>query len=161
MFGLAYVLREGINVRVDFWFGNRSSRTKSWIDFVGHLIGLLPFAYIGIRYSWNSVQTSWMLNEASPDPGGLPRAPIKTVLMFGFVFILIQGIAELFRTIEELLGTERRGDLLEPALAGGQSASVEDFDLKHSIIDEDLLAAADGDVADSEATSNDLSLIHI
>ena len=99
-----------------------------------------------------------MLNEASPDPGGLPRAPIKTVLMFGFVFILIQGIAELFRTIEELLGTERRGDLLEPALAGGQSASVEDFDLKHSIIDEDLLAAADGDVADSEATSNDTAV---
>ena len=134
---LAYVLREGINVRVDFWFGNQSDRTKSWIDLIGHLFGLLPFAYIGLRYSWSSVQTSWMLNEQSPDPGGLPRAPIKTVLMAGFAFIMIQGIAEVFRVIEELVGTERRGELEEPALAGGQSADVSDFDLDRSILVEE------------------------
>jgi len=128
--GLAYILRDGVNVRVDFWFGNRSARTKSWIDLIGHLIGLLPFAYIGIKYSWPAVQTSWELNEQSPDAGGLPRAPIKTVLMFGFVFIMIQGLAEVIKVVEELRGHELREDSEAPALAGGQETNVEDFDLE-------------------------------
>jgi len=140
---LGYVLREGINVRVDFWFGNRSDRTKSWIDLIGHLVGLLPFAYIGIKYSWNSVQTSWELNESSPDPGGLPRAPIKTVLMSGFVVLLIQGIAEVFRAIEELVGTVKRVDGEAPALAGGQTNDVSEFDLDHAIVIDEVEAPID------------------
>ena len=72
VFGLAHILRDSINVRVDFWFGNRSSETQSWIDLVGHFIGLLPFAYIGIKYSWPAVQ------PVVEVPGGLTerrRAP--------------------------------------------------------------------------------------
>ena len=125
--GLAYILRDGINVRVDFWFGNRSSKTQSWIDFFGILIGLLPFAYIGIKYSWPSVKLSWDAHEGSPDAGGLPRYPIKTVLMLGFVFLMIQGIAELIKTIEYIRGHEYRHESDDPALAGGQTYSIEDF----------------------------------
>ncbi|MEL7156322.1 MAG: TRAP transporter small permease subunit, partial [Actinomycetota bacterium] len=100
VFGFAYILRDGINVRVDFWFTNRSSRTQSWIDLVGHLIALLPFAYIGIRYSWPSVELSWQQGEQSPDAGGLFRPPIKTALMLAFVFLTIQGLAEVIKNIE-------------------------------------------------------------
>ena len=127
--GLAYILRESINVRVDFWFGNRSSKTQSWIDLIGHTIGLIPFAYIGIKYSWPSVKLSWEAREQSPDAGGLARYPIKTALMMGFVFLMIQGIAELIKNIEYLRGHEYRHDSDNPALAGGQTFSVEDFDI--------------------------------
>jgi len=127
--GLAYILRDGINVRVDFWFGNRSSKTQSWIDLVGHFIGLIPFAYIGIKYSWPSVKLSWDAREVSPDAGGLARYPIKTALMSAFVFLMIQGIAEVIKNIEYIRGHEYRHESDNPALAGGQSFSVEDFDI--------------------------------
>jgi TRAP-type mannitol/chloroaromatic compound transport system permease small subunit len=118
IFGFAYILREGINVRVDFWFGNRSSRTQSWIDLIGHLVGLLPFAYIGIKYSWPSVQLSWDNREQSPNAGGLPLYPIKTALMCAFVFLAIQGVAEVIKTVEYLRGHEYRHARDEFALAG-------------------------------------------
>jgi TRAP-type mannitol/chloroaromatic compound transport system permease small subunit len=127
VFGLAHILRDSINVRVDFWFGNRSSRTQSWIDLVGHMIGLIPFAYIGIKYSWPSVKLSWDANEQSPDAGGLARYPIKTALMMAFVFLMIQGIAEVIKNIEYLRGHEYRHDSDDPALSGGQKFSVDDF----------------------------------
>ena len=118
VFGFAYILREGINVRVDFWFGNRSSRTQSWIDLIGHCVGLLPFAYIGIKYSWPSVQLSWENREMSPNAGGLPLYPIKTALLGAFVFLAIQGFAEVIKNIEYLRGHEFRHQSDELALAG-------------------------------------------
>ncbi len=127
--GLAHILRDGINVRVDFWFSHRSSRTQSWIDLVGHMIGLIPFAYIGIKYSWPAVKLSWEAREGSPDAGGLARYPIKTALMMAFVFLMIQGIAEVIKNIEYIRGHEYRHDSDNPSLAGGQTFSVDDFDI--------------------------------
>lgn len=127
VFGIAHILRDSINVRVDFWFGNRSSRTQSWIDLVGHMIGLLPFAYIGIKYSWPAVSQSWKFREKSPNAGGLPLYPIKTALMLAFVFLMIQGIAELIKNIEYLRGHEYRHESDNPALAGGQTYTVDEF----------------------------------
>ena len=138
--GLAYILRDGINVRVDFWFANRSSKTQSWIDLVGHLIGLLPFAYIGIKYSWPAVKLSWEAREGSPDAGGLARYPIKFALMLGFVFLMIQGIAELIKSVEYLRGHEYRRESDNPALAGGQTYVIEDFavDIDSPLLDPDI-----------------------
>jgi TRAP-type mannitol/chloroaromatic compound transport system permease small subunit len=127
VFGLAYILKNSINVRVDFWFGNRSSRTQSWIDLIGHCIGLIPFAYIGIKYSWPAVKLSWDAREQSPDAGGLARYPIKTALMIAFVFLMIQGIAEVIKNIEYLRGHEHRYASDAPALAAGQKYDVDDF----------------------------------
>lgn len=127
VFGLAHILRDSINVRVDFWFGNRSSRTQSWIDLIGHLIGLLPFAYIGIKYSYPAVAQSWKFREVSPNAGGLPLYPIKTALMTGFVFLMIQGFAELIKNIEYLRGHEYRHESDNPALAGGLTYTADEF----------------------------------
>ena len=127
VFGLAHILRDSINVRVDFWFGNRSSRTQSWIDLVGHMIGLLPFSFIGIKYSWPAVRQSWKFREVSPNAGGLPLYPIKTALMMGFVFLMIQGVAEVIKNIEYIRGHEYRHQSDNPALAGGQTFSVDEF----------------------------------
>lgn len=106
LFGLAYVLKNQINVRVDFWFANRSVKTKAWIDFIGHLIGLLPFCAIGIWVSINPVLFSWRIREGSPDPSGLPRYPIKTMILFGIVLLSLQAIAELIKLVRVLRGIE-------------------------------------------------------
>lgn len=104
LFGFGYILKHGVNVRVDFWFAHQPKRRKAWIDLIGHLIALVPFCLIGIWISIPQIQTSWRLNEQSPDPSGLPRAPIKTMILVGLVFLLIQGIAEIVKLVATLRG---------------------------------------------------------
>ncbi len=107
LFGFGYILKHQINVRVDFWFAEQPVRRKAWIDLVGHCTSLIPFAIIGIWVSIPQVQTSWRLNEQSPDPSGLPRAPIKTMIVVAFVILLLQGIAEVIKLIAILRGIQR------------------------------------------------------
>ena len=109
LFGFAYILKHGVNVRVDFWFANQPLRRKLWIDFVGHLIGLIPFAVVGIIISIDAVQFSWQVRESSPNAGGLPFYPIKTMVLVGLVFLLLQAIAEFIKVVAGLRGVEVEG----------------------------------------------------
>jgi TRAP-type mannitol/chloroaromatic compound transport system permease small subunit len=118
LLAFAYILQHGINVRVDFWFADRSRRTKAVIDTVGHLVGLLPFTILGIWLTYNPVIRSfgagpdgsfstwqvWRIWERSPDPGGLPRAPVKALLLLGLVLLLLQALAEMVKLVSELTG---------------------------------------------------------
>lgn len=106
LLALAHILKNQVNVRVDFWFANRSQKTKAWIDFAGHLIGLLPFCAIGIWVSINPILFSWRIREGSPDPSGLPRYPIKTMILVGIVLLSIQAIAEMIKLIRVMRGIE-------------------------------------------------------
>jgi TRAP-type mannitol/chloroaromatic compound transport system permease small subunit len=42
--------------------------------------------------------------EGSPDRGGLPRYPIKTVILVAFLLLAFQGVAEVIRRIAFLRG---------------------------------------------------------
>lgn len=119
LFSFAYILKHNINVRVDFWYADQSPKRKALIDFVGHLIALIPFCLLGLFVSFNPVLTSWGRRpngtwgtwEMSPDPSGLPRAPIKTMILVGFLTLLLQAIAECIR----LWAILREIDELKPA----------------------------------------------
>jgi len=124
LFGFAYILKHGINVRVDFIFAKWPKKRKATLDFWGHLFFLVPFCIMAIYVTINPVMVSWgrLPNggwgnwELSPDPSGLPRAPIKTMIIFAFVLLLLQAFAELIklwyvmRGHEELAVEELGGD---------------------------------------------------
>ena len=103
--GFAYALKHSVNVRVDFYFSRFTPERKAWVDFIGHLLFLIPFCLIGIYVTVSPVLTSWgqLPNgswgtwELSPDPNGLPRAPIKTMIIVAFVLLLLQAIAEVIK----------------------------------------------------------------
>lgn len=103
--GFAYALKHSVNVRVDFYFSRFTPERKAWVDFIGHLLFLIPFCLIGIYVTVSPVLTSWgqLPNgswgtwEFSPDPNGLPRAPIKTMIIVAFVLLLLQAIAEVIK----------------------------------------------------------------
>lgn len=105
LFGFNYILKHGINVRVDFLYAKWPHRRQATIDFWGHLLFLLPFCILGIWFAINPVLTSWGRLpsggwgpwEMSPDPNGLPRAPIKTMIIVGFSLLLLQTTAEIIR----------------------------------------------------------------
>lgn len=109
LFGFSYILKHQINVRVDFWYANQPRRNRAWIDFVGHLISLIPFCIIALWISIPQVLTSWRLGEQSPDPGGLARYPIKTMIPVAFGLLLIQALAEMVKLVAVLRGVDTGG----------------------------------------------------
>jgi len=92
--GFSYILRRNENVRVDFLYSKWSPRRQALVNLLGHLAFLIPFCIIGLVVTWQPVRFAWMIRESSPDPGGLPRYPIKTMILIGFGWLLIQAISE-------------------------------------------------------------------
>ncbi|MCM1984565.1 TRAP transporter small permease subunit [Lyngbya confervoides] len=104
LLGAAYVLRHNEHVRVDV-LSNRWSRVRrAWVDLGGTLLFLIPFCLMVIVVSWQSVVRSWQIGELSPDPGGLPRYPIKTMILVSFALLILQGIAEIIKQWAFLTG---------------------------------------------------------
>ena len=104
LLGAAYALRHDAHVRVDVLYGQLSPRARAWIDLLGTILFLIPFSIFMLLVSYPSVLASWRIREVSPDPGGLPRYPIKTVVLIAFVLLLLQGISELLKQVAILRG---------------------------------------------------------
>lgn len=100
----AYVLCTNGHIRVDIIYAGRSQRTRAWIDIFGTLVFLIPFCVFALYFSVGYVERSWNVLESSPNPGGLPRYPIKTVILIGFAMLLLQGISELIKRVAWLRG---------------------------------------------------------
>jgi TRAP-type mannitol/chloroaromatic compound transport system permease small subunit len=102
LLGAAYVLREDAHVRVDVLYSRVSGRTQSIINILGTLLLLVPFSVFVIWVSLPVVRTSWRIRELSPDPGGLPRYPLKAMIIVCFALLLLQAVAELIREVHRL-----------------------------------------------------------
>ena len=92
-----WTLQEDRHVRVDVLYGRLSPRGKAVIDLAGTALFLLPFCFFAIWVSFPSVAESWRLHEQSPDPGGLPRYPVKTLLVVALWLLVAQGVAQLVK----------------------------------------------------------------
>ena len=110
LLGAGYALKENAHVRVDVIYGRLEARARAWINVVGSVLMLIPFSIFVLWVSWPSIRNSWAVREASPDPGGLPRYPLKAVIIVAFVLLLAQGVAELLKD----LGVLRKGDDAAP-----------------------------------------------
>lgn len=102
----AYTFKHDGHVRVDVLYGRLSKRGKIWIDLVGTVVFLLPFSLFTLWVSWPTVRNSWRVLEGSPDPGGLPRYPIKSVILLAFALLALQGFAEVVRRVGMLRSRE-------------------------------------------------------
>ncbi len=105
LFGASYALREEAHVRVDVMYGRLGERGKAWINVLGTILFLIPFCALVIAVSVPAIKNSWAVMEQSPDPGGLPRYPIKTIIPIALALLLLQGLALLVRSAASL----RRG----------------------------------------------------
>jgi TRAP-type mannitol/chloroaromatic compound transport system permease small subunit len=102
LLGAAWVLREDRHVRVDVLFGRVSARTQSLINILGTLLLLVPFSAFVIWVSAPVVRNSWRIREMSPDPGGLPRYPLKAMILVCFALLLAQAVSELIKEVHRL-----------------------------------------------------------
>ncbi len=117
LLGAAYTLKHNAHVRVDVLYGRLGPRGRAWINLAGTVLFLVPFCVVMLVVAWPSVRNSWAVHEMSPDPGGLPRYPIKTALMVAFVLVLAQGLSEGIKALAVLTG--RAPDGGEPEDGGG------------------------------------------
>jgi TRAP-type mannitol/chloroaromatic compound transport system permease small subunit len=109
LIGAAYVLRIDGHVRVDIVFSRLTARARAWIDIFGTLFFLLPFAWLGIYVGHGYVASSWGQLEMSPNPGGLARYPIKTLIIVTFALFCVQGVSQIIKHAAFLAGVPRSG----------------------------------------------------
>jgi len=110
LIGAAYALKNGAHVRVDIIYTRLSVRTKAWINFLGSIFFLIPFALIVIYSTQNFIANSWAVREMSPDPGGLPgRYILKAMIPIGFVLLILQGTSEMFQNFLVAVGIDEGG----------------------------------------------------
>lgn len=100
----AYALRHDRHVRVDVFYGRLGARARAGIDLAGDLLFLLPFCGFAIWVTWPAVTNSWAVREVSPDPGGLPRYPIKAAILACFILLAAQGISQAIKHLAVVIG---------------------------------------------------------
>lgn len=121
----AYILKHNVNVRVDFLYANWSPKQRAMVDLLGTLLFIIPFCLMGMYYSWGPILTSWGRQfdgtwgnwEVSPNADGLPRAPIRSMLLVGLGLLLLQSISQTIKYIAVLNGT----------LSGTEAAKLEAY----------------------------------
>jgi TRAP-type mannitol/chloroaromatic compound transport system permease small subunit len=115
LFGTLYLLAAGYtllydeHVRVDIMYSKLTPRHRAWLDFVLFWVFFFPSCVLVIYTAWPFVRTAWMVWEGSPDPSGLPlRWLLKSVIIVGFVLLLVQGISQTIKSFYWAMGWESR-----------------------------------------------------
>lgn len=127
LLGAAYGLRHDVHVRVDVAYARLSEKGRALIDVIGGLLFLLPFSALMLWVSYPAVRNSWVIREVSPDPAGLPRYPIKALILVSFALLLIQGLAQIVRGVAIMRGKEwalAEGDAKDEVAGGVVSDAI-------------------------------------
>lgn len=98
--GAGYALSKGVHIRSDFLYRNWSVRNQGRVDTALYAIlyfpSLLIFLWVASNWAWLSVSRA----ERGMDTSWMPLlGPIKSCLPFGILFLLIQGVSELLKSL--------------------------------------------------------------
>ena len=113
LLGAAAALKKDRHVRVDIFYQRLSKETKAKVDLLGLCFLLLPMMIFSIWSSWDFVFESWRIREVSPDAGGLPRYPVKALLLIAFVVLFFQGISEVMHRFLILKEAQPKSEIEE------------------------------------------------
>lgn len=102
LLGAAWGLNNAAHVRVDVMYERLGRRAQAIVDLLGTILFLIPFSLMMLYVSWPPVRNSWAIRETSPDPGGLARYPIKTVILVCFALLFLQGVSEVIKKVDQL-----------------------------------------------------------
>lgn len=121
LLGSAYVLKHNSHVRVDILYNQLSRKGKAWVDLLGGLLFLLPICILILYFSLPAVINSWQVLEMSSDPSGLPRYPLKTMILVSFVFLGLQGISQIAKQLAILSDLDQQSSPPDstPEVRGG------------------------------------------
>lgn len=116
LLGMSYALQRGESVRVDVFYADFGPRLKLVVDMVSYALTLL-IALVFLKLSLGYVAQSWAIDEASPDPGGIPhRWAVKGLIPLGFALLALQTVAAAARRVLQ--------ERMRPALVPQERAGV-------------------------------------
>ncbi len=98
LLGISYTLQQDAHVRVDLVYNRMAPAMRGRINWLGHLVFLVPLCLVILVTSWPYVLSSWRVREGSAEVGGLPGIfLLKTLLPVTAGWLLLQALAELAR----------------------------------------------------------------
>jgi len=100
MIGTAYTLMRVGHVRTDMLYQNWSIRRQNWIDAIGYFFFFFPAMILLFFFGWQEFSHSWSIGETSDASPWRPIVyPFKGVIPLTALLLLLQGIAELLKSI--------------------------------------------------------------
>ncbi len=101
MLGSAYTLQRSGHIRTDSYYSFWSTRRQGLTDAVCYVLFFFPPLLIFLWVTWDYFLVSFMRDERSVTSPWLPRIwPLKGAMPLACVLLLIQGVAELLRSIQ-------------------------------------------------------------
>ena len=103
--GGPYAIQMGSNVRMDLFYGAWKPKTKAWVD--AFTIFFLIF-YLGVLLYGGITSTTYAIEygERSYSAWRPYMWPIKVLMCFGILLMLLQATAEFFKDVARIRGSE-------------------------------------------------------
>lgn len=96
----AYALAQNAHVRGDFLYSSMRPRVQAGFDLVLYIVFFLPGIAALIYSGWDYAAQSWRINEhSSVTADGPPLYPFKTVIPIAGALVMLQGLAEIARSV--------------------------------------------------------------
>jgi TRAP-type mannitol/chloroaromatic compound transport system permease small subunit len=128
----AYTLAQNAHVRGDFLYSSMRPRTQAGLDLVLYIAFFVPGIAALIYAGFDFASDSWRIAEHSNvTANGPPVYHFKTMIPIAGIFVMLQGIAEIVRTIVCLKTGEwpsRLKDVAEIDVVGEQLANSQYVD---------------------------------
>ncbi len=102
MFGLSYTDVTGGHVKVDIFTSRASSKVQTILSILTTLVMFLPVMLCMTIWSFKFALTSIEGLELNSTSWAPPIYPFKSIMALTFLFLLLQGIANLIRDIRVL-----------------------------------------------------------
>lgn len=103
--GGPYSIQLGSNVRMDLFYGGWSNKTKAWMDAFTVLF-LIFFLCVLLYGGVSSASYAIEYGERSYSAWRPYMWPIKVIMCFGILMMILQSISEFFKDIARIRGVE-------------------------------------------------------
>jgi len=100
--GFAYL--KDTHVRIELVRENLRPRTRIWIELLGNVFFLIPFAIIAIYWGFQFAEMAFDLGESSAQSGLSNRWIIKGMIPLGSLLLLLAGVSVTLKCILYLFG---------------------------------------------------------
>lgn len=107
MLGAAYTWSLRAHVRIDLFYSRLPPRGQAALDAAQTLLLFFPTWLLLFYYGIDFARESWGWREVTPETRLLPMYPFKTVFPIAVGLLLLQGVAELLRSLMALKRSQR------------------------------------------------------
>ena len=104
LLAMAYTADSDQHVRVDIFYRGFAPRTQAWINCLGSLVFLLPFAIYLLWVTWPFFLNAWHIKETSAEAAGLPFVYVlKGLLPLAAASLVLQAVGQILGQLGRLV----------------------------------------------------------